>query len=277
MKETGVALKVGAFVVATILLLAVLVLVFSKGMTFYTPTYRLKLKAENVGGLKPRSSVLISGVPVGSVAATDLTPEGRGVIIHLRIHERFPIRSDARFVIEQIGFLGDQFVAIYPGTNQGRILRDGDEVKCDEPFNIQDAARSAIATLERIDKAAKILNEAMTRMNRIVLNEQTLTNVSQAVANFKLVSERAHTAMDGLDKLIQSNTVPVNSAVGNFELFSGDLKKLGTDLRQVVAENRGDIHSAITNLEGSARSVETIARQLEEAGARSAASSRTNN
>ena len=264
MNESQLTKRVGAFVVATLLLLAALVLVFSKGMAFYTPTYALRLKADNIGGLKPRSSVLVSGVPVGSVAATDLAPGGRGVIIHLRIHQRFPIHSDARFVIEQLGFLGDQFVAVYPGQNAGRQLQDGDEVKCDDPFSIQEAARSAVSTLERVDDAVKLLKEAMTRVNQLVLNEQTLTNAAQAVGNFKAVSESAHTAMAGLDQLIQSNAAPVRASISNLHLFSDDLKKLGGDLRQVVAENRGNIHTAITNLEASARSIETITRQLGE-------------
>src|ERR1051325_5978661 len=157
MSESRLSLRVGAFVVVTIVLLAVLVLVFSKGMTFYTPTYSLKLRADNVGGLKARSSVLVSGVAVGSVAGTDLSRDGLGVIIHLRIHQRYNIRNNSRFSIEQIGFLGDQFVAISPGTNAAPFLKDGDEVRCDEPFNIQDAARAALGTVSRIDEAVALL------------------------------------------------------------------------------------------------------------------------
>jgi len=45
-----------------LMLLAAILLVFSKGNSLFTPTYTLRLRAENVGGLKARSSVFISGV-----------------------------------------------------------------------------------------------------------------------------------------------------------------------------------------------------------------------
>ena len=67
MNETRLAGRVGAFMVMAIILVAVLLLVFSKGMTWFTPTYTLRLRADNVGGLKSRSAVLISGVAVGTV------------------------------------------------------------------------------------------------------------------------------------------------------------------------------------------------------------------
>ena len=263
MNESRIAFRVGAFVVSTIILIAVLVVVFSKGTAFYTPTYTLRLRAENVSGLKARSSVLLSGVPVGSVSSSDLSPDGRGVIIELSILRRYDIHGDARFSIEQIGFLGDQFVAVSPGRNAAPMLKDGDEVKCEEPFNIQDAARSAMGTLQRVDDAAKTLNETMIRLNNAVLTGPTLTNIAQAVGNFKALSERVRSTMDELHELVQSNRVPVSSSVSNLNLFSADMKQLGGDLREVVAENRGEVHSAITNLEATARSVESMARQLE--------------
>lgn len=263
MSESRIAFRVGAFVVGTIILIAALILVFSKGTAFYTPTYTLKLRAENVSGLKARSSVLVSGVPVGSVSSSDLSPDGRGVIIELRILRRYDIHGDARFSIEQIGFLGDQFVAVSPGRNAVPLLKDGDEVKCEEPFNIQEAARTAMGTLQRVDAAAKTLNETMIRLNDAVLTGPTLTNIAQAVGNFKTVSERLRGTMDDLHELLQSNRAPVSTSVSNLSLFSADMQRLGGELREVVAENRGEVHSAITNLEATARSVESMARQLE--------------
>ena len=102
-----------------LVLLAVLLLQFSKGTTFFRPTYDFVLHAGNVGGLKPRAQVLMSGVQVGTVSDMQLAPDGKSVTITLRIYQQYQIYKDARFVIEQSGFLGDQYVAILPTRNEG--------------------------------------------------------------------------------------------------------------------------------------------------------------
>src|SRR2546426_3335593 len=109
--------KVGLFVFIGLVLLAVLLLQFSKGTTFFRPTYKLLLRAGDVGGLKTRASVLMAGVQVGSVADIKLGPQGTNVTITLKIYSQYEIHKDARFLIEQSGFLGDKYVAIMPTKN----------------------------------------------------------------------------------------------------------------------------------------------------------------
>src|SRR5712671_6529960 len=128
MNETRFALRVGLFVALGLILAGGLLLIFSKGLNLLTPTYELRLRSATVGGLKNRAAVLLDGVSVGNVAGTEVAPDGRGVIIIARINSKYSIHADARFAIEQIGFLGDQFVAIYHQANKGPVLPPGAEV-----------------------------------------------------------------------------------------------------------------------------------------------------
>ena len=52
--------------------MAVLLLQFSKGNTLFRQTYTVILDASNVGGLRNKASVLMSGVQVGTVSAIKL-------------------------------------------------------------------------------------------------------------------------------------------------------------------------------------------------------------
>src|SRR5881396_2800639 len=135
--------KVGLFVFIGLVLLAGLLLQFSKGTTFFRPTYRILLRAANVGGLKARSQVLMAGVQIGTVSDLRLVPSGTNVTISLRLFSQFKIHKDARFLIEQSGFLGDQYVAIMPTRNLGDTFEDGDIAEAEAPFNMQEVARSA--------------------------------------------------------------------------------------------------------------------------------------
>src|SRR5437016_4726562 len=126
MNETRFARKVGLFVALSVMLIAALLLIFSKGLNLFTPTYDLRLRSGTVGGLKNRATVLLNGVAIGNVVGTEVAADGRGVIILTRINSKYAIHADARFAIEQIGFLGDQYVAIYSQENKGPVLKAGE-------------------------------------------------------------------------------------------------------------------------------------------------------
>jgi phospholipid/cholesterol/gamma-HCH transport system substrate-binding protein len=264
MNEKRLGIKVGAFTVVALVVLAGILLVFSKGQGWFTPTYTLRLRADNVGGLKARSSVLISGVPVGTVTGTELPASGKGVTIFLNIQKRYGIHRDALFNVEQIGLLGDQFVVITPTENKGPLLKDGDEVECKSPFNVQALASSAVGFIQRVDEATKMLKETIGRINNIFLTEQTLTNLSQTVGNFRAASERAVTLADKLDGVITTNAPALSISLTNLARFSEDLNRLSGELRQTIAENRSSLTGAVQNLEDSTRRIGGLAKDLDQ-------------
>src|SRR5215510_13712882 len=107
MNEKRYAGRVGLFVLLGLVLVAGLMLNFSRGVGLFKPKYSLHMRVRSVAGLKPRSNVYLSGVQIGNVASVELDQKNRGAIVHLKILQEYPLHSDARFVIEQIGVLGD--------------------------------------------------------------------------------------------------------------------------------------------------------------------------
>ena len=67
-----------SFVFGCLILLALLMVSFSKGLTFFKPTYTLRLITKNVGGLKEQATVLMAGVQVGHVTGARLSRGGVG-------------------------------------------------------------------------------------------------------------------------------------------------------------------------------------------------------
>ncbi|HEU0008481.1 MAG TPA: MlaD family protein [Verrucomicrobiae bacterium] len=264
MNEKRLEIKVGAFAVVALVVLAAILLVFSKGEGWFASTYTLRLRADNVSGLKARSSVLISGVPVGTVTSTELSPDGKGVTIFLRIQKRYGIHRDALFSVEQIGLLGDQFVVITPTENKGTLLQDGDEVDCRAPFSVQGLAASAVGFVQRVDEATKMLKDMMTRINDIFLTKQTLTNLSQTVGNLRAASERAGALVENLDQLVSTNSPSFTVTLTNFARFSEDLIRLASEVRETLSENRSSLAGTVKNLEDSSRTVRGLANDLDQ-------------
>lgn len=264
MREKRFAGRVGLFVVMAVVVGTLLLFMFSKTGGPFNPTYELRLKAQTVGGLQRGAAVLLSGVVIGHVVDADVAPGGRGVHIRIRIKEKYQIHSDARFVIEQIGFLGDQYVAIYPQENQGEIFQPGAIVEnVKEPFNFQEIGRSAADLIEQFGQTAKIFNESMERASKTVFSEQTLTNTSAGLANFRVISEKAIATIDSLNAIIHSNAAPVGVALTNLVQFSAEMDKLAISLQEIVATNRQELSSALKSLNTATAMFEGLARDID--------------
>lgn len=243
--------KVGLFVSIGLILLAALLIEFSKGLTLFHSTYTLYLHANNAGSLRPRAQVLMSGVQVGTVSDINLAPTGKYVVIDLRIYSKFKIYSDARFVIEQSGFLGDQYVAIVPTGNQGEPLTNNAIVQTEAPFNLQEVARSASGFLHRLEQTAQQVNTSISDLQRLLLNEHTLTNLAVAAVNLRSVSEHALATLDGLNAVIATNAPALSLSGSNLVAFSEHLKSSGTALDEVLATNSPALNEAVKNIESS--------------------------
>jgi phospholipid/cholesterol/gamma-HCH transport system substrate-binding protein len=251
MNQSRLEGKVGLFVFIGLVLLAVLLIQFSKGTTFFRSTYDLRLRASTVGGLKPRAQVLMSGVQVGTVAGIQLAPDGRSVTITLRIYRPYQVYRDARFAIEQSGFLGDQYVGILPTKNQGDTFGPGDEAKAEAPLDIQEAARSAVGFIQHLDSAATNINDALVEARRTVLSARALTNLSVTFENFHAVSERSLSVVDDVGALVGDNRPTIAASVSNLLFFSEQINQSAAVVRDLLATNSPEIETAVRNLESS--------------------------
>jgi ABC-type transporter Mla subunit MlaD len=263
MEKSRLETKVGLFVFIGLTLLAVLLIQFSKGTSLFRGTYTLRLHAENVGGLKQRASVLLAGVQVGTVSEIELAPDGKSVTILLRIYKEDKIYHDARFVVQQSGFLGDQYVAIIPTTNSPPLLQDGSEVECEAPFNLQEVARSASGFIQRIDDTAKKLDAAVGDVRRYVLNEETLTNLSVAINNLRNFTDQATGTVASLNALVATNGTQINLAVSNVVFFSQDLISLSDATQGLITTNGAEISAAVKNVETATETLNKLMDDLQ--------------
>jgi phospholipid/cholesterol/gamma-HCH transport system substrate-binding protein len=119
-------LIVGLFVLAGLGSLAYLAL--QVGGIEGNGTGGLELSAEftEIGGLKERAPVVVSGVRVGRVKRIELTPDLRAVVL-LDVDARYELPTDTSAAIRTEGLLGQQFVALEPGAEDS-LLKSGDEI-----------------------------------------------------------------------------------------------------------------------------------------------------
>lgn len=90
--------------------------------------YELTARFDQIGTLKTRAPVSISGVQIGRVTRVEFDVERLEAVVTMRIgsrYDRIPNDSDASILTS--GILGGQYIGLQPG-GADEHFRDGDEI-----------------------------------------------------------------------------------------------------------------------------------------------------
>ena len=91
-------------------------------------TFSVSARFQNVGNLKVRAPVSMSGVTIGRVTAIQLDPERLDAEVTFVIDSRYSqIPDDSDAAILTSGLLGSQYIGIQPGGSD-TYLKDGSEI-----------------------------------------------------------------------------------------------------------------------------------------------------
>jgi phospholipid/cholesterol/gamma-HCH transport system substrate-binding protein len=125
-----IEIMVGVFVVLGFLALFMLAMkVSTLSRISAKEGYEVSAYFENIGGLKVRAPVTVSGVRVGQVTEITYNPKRFEAQVKMRIgaeHDYFPIDTTAS--IYTAGLLGEQYLALEPGA-ENEVLKAGDTIE----------------------------------------------------------------------------------------------------------------------------------------------------
>ncbi len=223
MSERSIEVKVGLLILVSMTLLGVLVLVMS-GVSLER-SYSLFVDFDNPGGLQSGAPVRMAGVRVGSVkelrfmgGIVDPQTKRRTLVrAEVSIHQRVKdaIREDATFYVTTQGVLGEQFMAIDPGSPERPALPEGAIVKGVDP--------------PRLDlflaKAYELLD---TTVNGIRNNRELIADIAQSTANL----------LKGLSGVVTDHRERIDRIVINLEALSAESSGLVRDARARVNDPR---------------------------------------
>ena len=120
---------VGVFVaggLAALFMLAMQVSNLSTSMSSHG--YEVSAAFQNVGGLKVRSPVTVSGVRVGRVESIDYDTKSYEAVVTLRIDDKYnTFPEDTSASIFTAGLLGEQYISLQPGGSE-TDLKAGDRI-----------------------------------------------------------------------------------------------------------------------------------------------------
>lgn len=91
--------------------------------------YEVTARFDNIGGLKVRSAVKVSGVKVGQVSSIDYDSETFEAVVTMQIDEQYnQFPRDTIASIFTSGLLGEQYIGFEPGGDE-KLLANQSEIR----------------------------------------------------------------------------------------------------------------------------------------------------
>jgi phospholipid/cholesterol/gamma-HCH transport system substrate-binding protein len=162
--------RLGAFIVATLAILAAGVFIIGSKQYLFGSTYRLMAQYENVAGLAAGADIRVGGVHSGTVRAIELPHhpnEKVTVIMDLDKSTHEIIKKDSVASIETEGLLGSQFIAISFGSAGQAEVRNGDMIGSEPPLVMADMLKTASGILDSSQQAIQNATLATAHLNSV--------------------------------------------------------------------------------------------------------------
>lgn len=255
-------IKVGAVMVAAaIVFLTALVFVggvnlFRKKKVTYTAYFKF------AGGVEAGNFVRFGGLKVGTVQSTDIDPEDSTRIrVRLQLVAGTPIRANSKARISTLGFLGENYIEVSPGTRDAALLAPGKEIPTVEIVQLADVFNNVNNVTVN---ANKLVNDLDDKFLVLANNTNQLINNMNAVVS---PENRQHfnTVLTNAGAMLAESRPRLNRTLANLEAASAKLgpavenanttltrtHTLATNLNKVVEENRRELHDALLGLRES--------------------------
>src|ERR1700675_1590229 len=164
------AARLGAFIIATLAILAAGVFIIGSKQYLFTPTYRLKAQFATGVGLAEGAEVRVGGVHSGSVRGIELptVPSGKiTVLMDLQRSTHDIIKQASVAAIETEGLLGNEYVSISFGSAQALNVKNDDTIASKPPLVIADLMKKADGILDTSQEALNNVTVASANLGSI--------------------------------------------------------------------------------------------------------------
>src|SRR5258708_33195483 len=139
-------LRLGMFILATLLILAVGVFLIGNNQLKFGSTFPVKAEFQTVAGLDGGADGRIGGIHEGTVRSIDLPQqpdEKITVEMDLRKESRAVVKKDSIASIKSEGLVGDKYVEISFGSPEAQRLSGGETLGSEPPLDVSDVIKKA--------------------------------------------------------------------------------------------------------------------------------------
>ncbi len=260
---------VGAFVLVAAAILVFTMLSLSGFLQRGGTPFRAYFK--NAGGLGPGAQVRYAGGPtIGRVTQVRSDPQNPARMeIQFRVNADVPVKTDSTVKIASLSALGDNFLAILPGTPAAAVapahsvLQSADYVALDELVGKLSAiAPAAEKLLKDLDSRAGELRETIADVNDL-LNAQNRGNITASLANARGMLEENRPAVHATLGHLNEASAKAGPLLDDFKKTAKQANDALAHLDATLVENRTDLRQSIAKLREALASVASLTERLD--------------
>ncbi|MGC1484076.1 MAG: MlaD family protein [Candidatus Acidiferrum sp.] len=240
------AARLGAFIIATLAILAAGVFIIGSKKYLFSPTYRLKAQFATVVGLDSGAEVRIAGVHTGTVREIDLPSKPTDkvtVLMDLQRSTHAIVKQDSVASIETEGLLGNEYIAISFGSSQAPNVKDDDTIATQPPLVLADLMKKANGILDTSQEALKNISVASANVSAITVKINDGQGTIGALVNDKQLYKELDQTTVGLRDTVSHAQAGVTAFQEDMEalkqnfLVRGFFKKRGYEDSADLAQN----------------------------------------
>jgi len=240
------AARLGAFIIATLGILAAGVFIIGSKQYLFTPTYRLKAQFATVVGLDPGAEVRVGGVHTGSVRGIELPHRPTDkitVVMDLQRSTHDIIKQDSVAAIQTEGLLGNEYVSISFGSAQAQNVKDDDTIASEAPLVIADLMKKADGLLDTSQEALQNVTVTAANLGAISGKINQGQGTIGALVNDKKIYTQLYQTTVGLRDTVNHAQAGVAAFQENMEamkknvLLRGYFKNRGYENSSDLAKN----------------------------------------
>jgi phospholipid/cholesterol/gamma-HCH transport system substrate-binding protein len=240
------AARLGAFIVATLAILAAGIFIIGSKQYLFSSTYRLKTQFATVVGLDTGAEVRVGGVHSGTVRGIELPSKPADKITVLMDLERSThdiIKQDSVAAIETEGLLGNEYVSISFGSPTALNVGDNATIASEPPLVIADLIKKADGILDTSQQALENVAAATLNLSSISGKINQGQGTIGALVNDKKIYTQMDQSTAGLRDTVHHAQAGVVAFQENMEamkqnvLLRGYFKKRGWENSSELAKN----------------------------------------
>jgi phospholipid/cholesterol/gamma-HCH transport system substrate-binding protein len=194
-------LRVGIFVVATLLIFGLGIFLIGRRDFRFSSTYRLNTEFVSVAGLDEGATVRVGGMHQGTVRRIVLPPKpDQKIRVEMDLNEptRNVIKKDSLAAIRTEGLVGDQYVEISFGSPTAPRVQNGDTVGSEPPLEISEMMKKTNAILDGGKDAVQNVDQAAGNLQAISAKVNQGQGTAGALINDRAVYEHINKATRNL-------------------------------------------------------------------------------
>ena len=248
-------IKLGGFVLAGLLFLILTLYMIGRNRNLFGSSFTLKVKVENMQGLKPGNNVRFGGIDVGTVKKINfINDTSMEIVMTIDEMAKTVIHKNAMASIATDGLVGNKVLLITSARKPAALVEDGDELLSNKPIDTDDMLRTLSKTNNDVGFIAENLKTTISRINNSealwsVLSEKGLPqNLKLSAWNVRLAAAKANAMVNDLYTIVH-----------NIKNGGGSLGAILTDT--AFAHN---LNAAVIKIKIVGDHADTLSQQLSE-------------